>query len=683
MRAQWQSHRAHILAVIDLLTSAERDALQRAASLSALTRSQTTTSLRMRALPQTGETPVTAERGDGLTWRFAYSRSAESVTGNRLGEDFLITAQRDGTLCFALCDGVSGSFYGDIAARFLGRALVEWLAEIELDADLGHLQVALAEKLASWTGAASQQVNDHAIPTHVTGMLRSVLESVRIEGSQTVFAAGRIDAPHPGANGKVLLAWMGNVRIRIWSSHGERSADLGGVFHDSQRWSSRSGASIPTAHMFQEALKPGDPASINRILLFSDGLSSLGETSTTISDAAVRALLADALESPSSDDATFLEAWVGPTPATLDAKSPPPPTQLSVKGDVRRAFVSWASIDSATAYDVELCKEVPILQRTDATSKVFEQLAPGRYTVRIRSRIADEVGIWSTATVVEVVPGATEEAGGPCPTPGARGSDPSEEPEERAAAQEEPAVQDPDEVGAKRRLTIRDRLAASRRLVAVLLAACVVAPIAGLIYWLVPPEGLTAPSAVQPPTAQIVAQAAKPSGPTLASAPPTSTLRPTPRPTVETSVPGALAQPTATGTPSPTARSVPIPLPTQSQELTPTVVTPPSPAPSPTEAAQPSPNLAPTQAARPSPTLIPGQGTPPSAVATPTGPPALDGTYRVLPGDTLTSIAQSVFGDATRWRLLYDANRDVIGPDSSHLLVGAHLRIPTAATGGR
>lgn len=50
--------------------------------------------------------------------------------------------------------------------------------------------------------------------------------------------------------------------------------------------------------------------------------------------------------------------------------------------------------------------------------------------------------------------------------------------------------------------------------------------------------------------------------------------------------------------------------------------------------------------------------------------------YVVQPGDTLRSIAQDQYGDATLWPRIYDANRDVIGPDPDALIAGTKLQIP-------
>ena len=59
------------------------------------------------------------------------------------------------------------------------------------------------------------------------------------------------------------------------------------------------------------------------------------------------------------------------------------------------------------------------------------------------------------------------------------------------------------------------------------------------------------------------------------------------------------------------------------------------------------------------------------------------GSYTVQAGDTLWSIAagSGVYGDATKWRWLYDANRDVLkSPD--RLKAGMSLRIPRAGGAG-
>jgi len=52
------------------------------------------------------------------------------------------------------------------------------------------------------------------------------------------------------------------------------------------------------------------------------------------------------------------------------------------------------------------------------------------------------------------------------------------------------------------------------------------------------------------------------------------------------------------------------------------------------------------------------------------------GTYTVAAGDVLGTISKRVYGSASKWRKIYDANRDVIGADPNQLKVGMVLRIP-------
>lgn len=54
-------------------------------------------------------------------------------------------------------------------------------------------------------------------------------------------------------------------------------------------------------------------------------------------------------------------------------------------------------------------------------------------------------------------------------------------------------------------------------------------------------------------------------------------------------------------------------------------------------------------------------------------------TYTVKQGDTLWKIAANpnVLGDGSRWREIYELNRDVIGKDPNRILPGQQLRLPT------
>ncbi len=56
-------------------------------------------------------------------------------------------------------------------------------------------------------------------------------------------------------------------------------------------------------------------------------------------------------------------------------------------------------------------------------------------------------------------------------------------------------------------------------------------------------------------------------------------------------------------------------------------------------------------------------------------PEALTRTYTVVSGDSLSKIAKREYGDANKWRAIYEANRDKINdPDLIH--PGQVLNIP-------
>ncbi|MBV6523027.1 MAG: hypothetical protein MNPFHGCM_03194 [Gemmatimonadaceae bacterium] len=52
-------------------------------------------------------------------------------------------------------------------------------------------------------------------------------------------------------------------------------------------------------------------------------------------------------------------------------------------------------------------------------------------------------------------------------------------------------------------------------------------------------------------------------------------------------------------------------------------------------------------------------------------------TYTVKSGDSLSRISRQVYGDASKWKLIWEANKDIVrNPDLIH--PGQVLRIPQA-----
>ena len=51
-------------------------------------------------------------------------------------------------------------------------------------------------------------------------------------------------------------------------------------------------------------------------------------------------------------------------------------------------------------------------------------------------------------------------------------------------------------------------------------------------------------------------------------------------------------------------------------------------------------------------------------------------SYTVKEGDTLSKIAEKIYGDAAEYQKIYDANKEAIGPDADNIKVGLELTIP-------
>ena len=51
-------------------------------------------------------------------------------------------------------------------------------------------------------------------------------------------------------------------------------------------------------------------------------------------------------------------------------------------------------------------------------------------------------------------------------------------------------------------------------------------------------------------------------------------------------------------------------------------------------------------------------------------------TYKVVPGDSLSSIAKAQYGDVDLWPIIYDRNQQTIGFNSDKIEVGQSLLLP-------
>lgn len=79
---------------------------------------------------------------------------------------------------------------------------------------------------------------------------------------------------------------------------------------------------------------------------------------------------------------------------------------------------------------------------------------------------------------------------------------------------------------------------------------------------------------------------------------------------------------------------------------------------------------------KPDPDFSDVQGGASSTAPTPPAERAEPRTYTVVKGDSLSLIAKALLGDARKWKLLYAANRQVIGSNPDLIKPGQVLVIP-------
>lgn len=523
-------------------------------------------------VPQDQETPVQVARGQNLAYRFAYARAAETRAAGDLGQDYLAVREGEQAFVFALCDGVSQSFFGDLAARYLGDALVAWLGEhLPFTMDSEAVRTALTDHLQGLIASATEQVQRQSLPPDIPPMLRDVLEEKRALGSESTFVCGRIDLP--GGDflaGRLVLAWMGDSRLRLWGSAGESTADLGGVFETAQRWSSRRGLVGGNLNVFVAPLAHKGRR-INRLAAYSDGLAALDNRDKSPSNRALQDVIACAGEAAASDDIAFLEIWLGPMPAQVEAAPLPAPSLLGVGQREKRIRATWRAVPGTHQYEVEVRDGQVRSWQTPRTDWESPEMPPGQYWLRVRAWRDEDPGEWSEEHQVTV------------PKPAVAMPPPVE-----------PAVPRP-AVGARPSRRIPVGLGCT-------IVALAFIVVGGILAVLTLPENGPLHGSIFPtPTAT----------PTLTSTPtetrtdtPTSTLTPTVTPTdTHTPTPTATTTSTATPTDTPTPTPLATPTPTMTSTQIPTDTPTPTETPTTTSMDTPTPTGTPTVTPTDTPTL--------------------------------------------------------------------------------
>lgn len=262
------------------------------------------------ASDQKTEIPITSVYQERFTFRYGYARAGETQQADDIGQDYLAFHTEEKSFQFVLCDGVSLSFCGNIAARFLATKLLVWLRSVSVEEarDEHAMAAALDAHLTQWVDEATEMVNAYRLPRALSPLLRDVLEEKRINGSEAMFVCGRVDIIDDWSKqANVFLACSGDLRVRLWEGTQEIFClpyDKGDQY---QRWSTKKGllsGSIKTA----SSIGMGQP--FNRMLVYSDGFAEIDSLRSIPRTERLQNLMTESFSSPTSDDISFLDiAW--------------------------------------------------------------------------------------------------------------------------------------------------------------------------------------------------------------------------------------------------------------------------------------------------------------------------------------------------------------------------------------
>lgn len=259
---------------------------------------------------QKEETPITLLYEDPFTIKYGYARASETVQMNERGQDYL-AFQGDGkSISFVVCDGVSLSFFGDVAAEFLAGKLLNWLVSLsnnELQKKEDSL-LKLTGYLNGLVKEGSEKIANYRLPSSLPPLLKDVLEEKRKNGSETMFVCGRIDIENHITNkANIFLAWAGDIRIRFWKNDKEIQPQITKELNTNERWSSKQGL-IPKELKGFSAADADDW--INRIAVYSDGFASIDSLPVIPGKERLQRLMRKSHEMPTSDDLSFIDiSW--------------------------------------------------------------------------------------------------------------------------------------------------------------------------------------------------------------------------------------------------------------------------------------------------------------------------------------------------------------------------------------
>jgi hypothetical protein len=340
-------------------------------------------------LNQDTDTPARREITPGAVLTYLYDRSHDSRQNDACGQDFVAYSYDTERIAFAVCDGVSQSFYGDLAARFLGEHLVAWLGDLDPQSvpslSAGAFAALVDEALRAWVPEASALVAAKAVGEQVPPMVVDALARKREVGSESMFVAGLIDL----AGGRLMACWMGDMRLWLWNAENQPIDLPGAAWETRERWSSRVGPKNgrPRAMMFPLA-------GVARVTAHSDGVGSHTGDLQIITLERLDSLVRELGAAPSSDDVSILDiAFIR---APIGEPLPAPVPYLPDGGE---PLIRWEALTGAAWYRVAI-EDVRTVD-TPGTTFVLPAEIAGPVRCCVQAFSADGTpGAWSNPLTV-------------------------------------------------------------------------------------------------------------------------------------------------------------------------------------------------------------------------------------------------------------------------------------------
>ena len=252
--------------------------------------------------------------------RYLSYRKSEDAALNLRSEDYIVSEINPEKTLFGLCDGVGSSFYGNLGSQILGEILLNWLGKITPPANfdsgntqaannfLNKLTVEMTRELNSKTVFATNIIQRKEISSQ-NEMVRMAEITQRDDfGTQSNFACGIVwPASSSLPKGLVLLFWLGNARLRLFSQNQDLSSLLNWGSDPDQLlevWSSKDGV---VGNIYSYIT---DLSQVTSIIAYSDGLENAEGRIRPGLDGAQLEKLVQHSQSIKDDDATFLELFL-------------------------------------------------------------------------------------------------------------------------------------------------------------------------------------------------------------------------------------------------------------------------------------------------------------------------------------------------------------------------------------